>query len=73
MKSVLKFLVASSLAIAALPAAAALNVFACEPDEARWRRSWGDKVSVYLATTAAGSHRIEARPAFARVSAPPIY
>jgi hypothetical protein len=32
MKSILKFLCASGLAIAALPAAAALNVFACEPE-----------------------------------------
>jgi zinc/manganese transport system substrate-binding protein len=64
MKSSLKFLVASVLAIAALPAAAALNVFACEPEwGALAQELGGDKVSVYSATTALQDpHRIEARP-----------
>jgi zinc/manganese transport system substrate-binding protein len=64
MRSILKFLVASSLAVAALPAAAALNVFACEPEwGALAQELGGDKVSVYSATTALQDpHRIEARP-----------
>jgi zinc/manganese transport system substrate-binding protein len=64
MKLSLKFLVASVLAIAALPAAAALNVFACEPEwGALVQELGGDKVSVYTATTALQDpHRIEARP-----------
>jgi zinc/manganese transport system substrate-binding protein len=64
MKSSLKFLVALALAIAALPAAAALNVFACEPEwGALAQELGGDKVSVYSATTALQDpHRIEARP-----------
>jgi zinc/manganese transport system substrate-binding protein len=64
MRSILKFLVASGLAIAALPAAAALNVFACEPEwGALAQELGGDKVSVYSATTALQDpHRIEARP-----------
>ena len=64
MKTLLRFVIALGSAFAALPAAAALNVFACE-------REWsvlaqelgGDKVSVYSATTALqDAHRIEARP-----------
>jgi zinc/manganese transport system substrate-binding protein len=64
MKSILKFLCASGLAIAALPAAAALNVFACEPEwSALAQELGGDKVSTYSATTALQDpHRIEARP-----------
>src|SRR5882672_4936270 len=64
MRSILKFLGASGLAIAALPAAAALNVFACEPEwGALAQELGGDKVSVYSATTALQDpHRIEARP-----------
>src|SRR5437899_3832280 len=64
MKTSLKFLVALVLAIAALPAAAALNVFACEPEwGALAQELGGDKVSVYSATTALQDpHRIEARP-----------
>jgi zinc/manganese transport system substrate-binding protein len=64
MKSSLKFLLASALASAALPAAAALNVFACEPEwGALAQELGGDKVSVYSATTAMQDpHRIEARP-----------
>jgi zinc/manganese transport system substrate-binding protein len=46
------------------PAAAALNVFACEPEwGALAQELGGDKVSVYSATTAQQDpHRIEARP-----------
>jgi zinc/manganese transport system substrate-binding protein len=64
MKSSLKCFVASFLAIAALPAAAALNVFACEPEwGALAQELGGDRVSVYSATTALQDpHRIEARP-----------
>ena len=47
-----------------LPSAAALKVFACEPEwGALARELGGDKVSVYVATTALQDpHRIEARP-----------
>jgi zinc/manganese transport system substrate-binding protein len=64
MKTILKFVVALSLALVALPAAAALNVFACEPEwGALAQELGGDKVSVYSATTALqDAHRIEARP-----------
>jgi zinc/manganese transport system substrate-binding protein len=64
MRSTLKFLLASGLAIAALPATAALNVFACEPEwGALAQELGGDKVSAYSATTALQDpHRIEARP-----------
>lgn len=50
--------------VAALPAAAALNVFACEPEWAALARELGgDKVNVYAATHALQDpHRIEARP-----------
>ncbi|MBK6632878.1 MAG: zinc ABC transporter substrate-binding protein [Betaproteobacteria bacterium] len=49
---------------AALPAAAALNVFACEPEWAALAKELGgDKVSTYSATHALQDpHRIEARP-----------
>jgi zinc/manganese transport system substrate-binding protein len=64
MKSILKLAVASVLALAALPAAATLNVFTCEPEWAALAQELGgDKVSVYSATTALQDpHRIEARP-----------
>ena len=64
MKSILKLAAASVLALAALPAAAALNVFTCEPEWAALAEEiGGDKVSVYSATTALQDpHRIEARP-----------
>jgi len=64
MKAILRFVVALSAAVVALPAAAALNVFACEPEwGALARELGGDKVSVYSATTALqDAHRIEARP-----------
>lgn len=52
------------LALLALPAQAALNVFACEPEWASLvRELGGDRVSVYAATHALQDpHRIEARP-----------
>src|SRR6266436_1843836 len=64
MKTILRFAIALGSAFAALPAAAALNVFACEPEwGALAQELGGDKVSVYLATTALQDpHRIEARP-----------
>ena len=60
----LRFVFASLLLCAALPAAAALNVFACEPEwGALAQEMAGDKVVIYSATTALqDSHRIEARP-----------
>ncbi len=64
MKTIFKFVAALSSAFAALPAAASLNVFACEPEwGALAQELGGDKVSVYSATTALQDpHRIEARP-----------
>jgi zinc/manganese transport system substrate-binding protein len=54
---------AASLA-AGMPAAAALNIFACEPEwGALAKELGGDKASIYVATTALQDpHRIEARP-----------
>jgi zinc/manganese transport system substrate-binding protein len=64
MKTILRFAVALGSAFAVLPAAAALNVFACEPEwGALAQELGGDKVSVYSATTALQDpHRLEARP-----------
>jgi zinc/manganese transport system substrate-binding protein len=64
MRTILKFAAALSLGLVALPASAALNVFACEPEwGALAQELGGDKVSVYSATTALqDAHRIEARP-----------
>jgi zinc/manganese transport system substrate-binding protein len=64
MKWIVKVAAVSGLAIVALPAAAALNVFACEPEwGALAQELGGDKVAVYSATTALqDAHRIEARP-----------
>ena len=64
MKAILRFVAALSSAVIALPATAALNVFACEPEwGALAQELGGDKVSVYTATTALQDpHRIEARP-----------
>jgi len=64
MKAIPRFVVALGSALAALPAAAALNVFACEPEwSALAQELGGDKVSVYSATTALQDpHRVEARP-----------
>lgn len=56
-------LTASALLIAA-PAAAALSIFACEPEWGSLARELaGEKASIYVATTALQDpHRIEARP-----------
>jgi zinc/manganese transport system substrate-binding protein len=64
MKAILRSIVVLGSAVIALPAAAALNVFACEPEwGALTQELGGDKVSVYSATTALQDpHRIEARP-----------
>ncbi len=64
MKAILRFVVALGTTLAALPAAAAFNVFVCEPEwGALAQELGGDKVSVYSATTALQDpHRIEARP-----------
>jgi len=64
MKTILRILGASGSAIVALPAIAALNVFACEPEwGALAQELAGDRVSVYSGTTALQDpHRIEARP-----------
>ncbi len=64
MKTILRFVVALSSTVIALPATAALNVFACEPEWAALAQELGgDRVSVYSATTALQDpHRIEARP-----------
>lgn len=63
MKWLKHFLVALSLAVAA-PAAAALNIFACEPEwGALAKELGGDRISVFTATTALQDpHHIEARP-----------
>ena len=52
------------LTLWALPALAALNIFACTPEwGALARELGGDRVSIYVATTALqDAHRIEARP-----------
>ena len=64
MKTILRVAIALSSAFVTLPAAAALNIFACEPEwGALAEELGGDKVSVYTATTALqDAHRIEARP-----------
>lgn len=64
MRTILKVVTVLSLGLVSLPAAAALNVFACEPEwGALAQELGGDKVSVYSATTALQDpHRIEARP-----------
>jgi len=64
MKNFLKCLLALAAAASSWPAAAALNIFACEPEWAALAQELGGgKVSVYSATTALQDpHRIEARP-----------
>ena len=64
MKIIFRILLAFGTALAAYPVAAALNVFACEPEwGALAQELGGDKVNVYNATTALQDpHRIEARP-----------
>jgi zinc/manganese transport system substrate-binding protein len=64
MKTLFKTFAFFTSAVFSLPAAAALNVFACEPEWASLAQELGgDKVSVVSATTALQDpHRIEARP-----------
>ena len=64
MKTVLKIFASLGAALLAWPAAAALNVFACEAEWAALAQELGgDKISVFSATTARqDAHHIEARP-----------
>src|SRR2546426_4990562 len=64
MKTILRFVVAMSSVVFALPATAALNVFACEQEWAALAQELaGDKASVYSATNALQDvHKVEARP-----------
>jgi zinc/manganese transport system substrate-binding protein len=64
MNTILKLAGLFGSMLVALPAAAALNVFACEPEWGSLAQEiGGNKVSVYSATTALQDpHRIEARP-----------
>ena len=64
MKAILRFVVALSSVVFALPATAALNVFACEQEWAALAQELaGDKGSVYSATNALQDvHKVEARP-----------
>jgi len=64
MRSLSKLVLALAAIMGGLPAHAALNIFACEPEWAALSRELGgDKVSVYQATTALQDpHRVEARP-----------
>ena len=64
MRTLFSTLFALGAMLAALPAFAAIKVFACEPEwGALAAELGGDKVSVYSATTALQDpHRIEARP-----------
>lgn len=64
MKTAITLLLASLVGIVARPAAAAVNVFACEPEWAALAQELGgDKVSTFSATTAQQDpHHIEARP-----------
>jgi zinc/manganese transport system substrate-binding protein len=60
----MKALLTSLLLVTSWPCAAALNVFACEPEwSALAKELGGDKVRIYTAATALqDAHRIEARP-----------
>jgi zinc/manganese transport system substrate-binding protein len=64
MKRLLIQLCAIAAALATWPAAAALNIFACEPEWGALAKALaGEKASIYVATTAMQDpHRIEARP-----------
>ena len=64
MHTLLKTLLIFSLAAVAVPAKAALNIFACEPEWAALAQELaGDKASIYAATNALQDpHRVEARP-----------
>jgi zinc/manganese transport system substrate-binding protein len=64
MRTLLKIALASTLAAAALPATAKVNVFSCQPEWAALAQEiGGDLVSAVSATTALqDQHHIEARP-----------
>ena len=64
MKPILKLFAALAASLAAVPALAALNIFACEPEwGALAKELAGPRASIYVATTALQDpHRIEARP-----------
>lgn len=64
MQAILKMLAALMFAVLALPAQAALNIFACEPEWAALAQELaGDKASIYSATSALQDpHHVEARP-----------
>jgi zinc/manganese transport system substrate-binding protein len=64
MRNILKLLAAFTFAALALPAQAALNIFACEPEWAALAQELaGDKASIYAATSALQDpHHVEARP-----------
>jgi len=64
MKTIVKLVAAFGLTSFALSSAAAINIFACEPEWAALAQELaGDKASVYSATTALQDvHRVEARP-----------
>jgi zinc/manganese transport system substrate-binding protein len=64
MKNLLNEFLALAVGVAAMPAAAAINVFACEPEwAALLQELGGDKVSVFSAVTPLQDpHRLEARP-----------
>jgi zinc/manganese transport system substrate-binding protein len=61
---ILRLLIGCAALLAAQPAPAALNIFACEPEwGALAKELAGDKGTIYVATTALQDpHRIEARP-----------
>jgi zinc/manganese transport system substrate-binding protein len=64
MKTTLRFFLLTLTWLAAEPAAAALNIFACTPEwGALSKELGGEKTNVYVATTALQDpHRVEARP-----------
>ena len=64
MTSGFKLIIGLLALVGSLPAHAALEIFACEPEWAALSKELGgDKVSIYAATTAKQDpHRIEARP-----------
>jgi len=64
MHRILMLLIVITAGVMARPAAAALNIFACEPEwGALAKELAGDKAAIYTATTALQDpHRIEARP-----------
>jgi len=64
MQALLQALLVFSLAAVAIPARAALNIFACEPEWAALAQELAaDKASIYTATSALQDpHHVEARP-----------